>query len=150
MPTLLAVMLLSLSVQSQNIQPVSTEDLIESQRYVFTAQSAQPLRGRQVQLTSIYTLWVSRDTVTADLPFFGRAFAAPLDPDKAGIHFSSTDFTYAVMKRKKGGWDIQIRPKDNRDISQLFLSVFANGNASLQVSSRDRENISYQGYISAH
>jgi len=121
--------------------------LIEAKRYVFIAQSATPMGGRFIQLTSPYDLKVRPDSVISYLPYYGRAYSAPLDPSKGGIQFTSTDFEYTQAARKKGGWEILIKPKDVRDPRQLSLTIGAGGNATLQVVSNDRQAISFNGYI---
>jgi hypothetical protein len=124
------------------------KDMIGAQRYIFKAQSATPSRGgRLVQLSSEYDLTVSKDTVRSYLPYFGRAYSAPIDGRGGGIDFTSINFEYNQKERKKGGWDITIRPKDITDPRELLLTVFDNGSASLRVLSNNREPISFNGYI---
>ena len=48
--------------------------IITGQNYLFTAQSVTPMGGRFRQLTTEYTVKVSKDTVISDLPYFGRSF----------------------------------------------------------------------------
>lgn len=121
---------------------------IQAKSYVFMVQSVSPMRGNMRQLTPEYDLRVSPDSIISWLPYFGRAYSAPVSASEGGIKFTSTNFTYTMMNRNKGGWDIKIKPKDAADINQLFLTVFANGNASLQVISNNREPITFNGYIS--
>ena len=125
----------------------SIADLIKAQNYVFVAQTASPSRGGLRQLDPGYDLVVKKDSVVAFLPYFGRSYNAPTDPTQGGIKFTSTDFEYNLKDRKKGGWDIQIKPKDNKDVRILQLSVFENGSASLIVTSNSRQNISFNGRI---
>jgi|SRR5882757_1320131 len=125
------------------------KNLVDSQNYVFKAQSAMPMSGRTRQLTSDYDLKVTHSQVVSYLPYFGRAYTAPIDPSQGGIQFTSKDFDYSVVARKKGGWDIQIKPKDYRDVQQLSLSISENGYATLQVTSTNRQAISFNGYITA-
>jgi hypothetical protein len=82
-----------------------------------------------------------------DVPYFGRAYTAPMDPTKGGIQFTSTKFEYKETKRKKGGWEILIKPKDTQDVSQMVLTVSETGFASLQVISNNRQPISFSGYV---
>jgi hypothetical protein len=126
---------------------VVTEEMIASKNFVFKAQSALPLGGRSIQLTSDYDLRVSKDTLVSYLPYFGRAFVAPVNPSEGGIRFTSTSFDYRVKERRKGGWEITLLPKDVREVRQLFLNVSKGGYASLQVSSNNRQPITFNGYI---
>ena len=121
--------------------------MIDAHRYTFKAQSVHPTRGRIVQLNSDYDLKVAGDTLRSYLPYFGRAYTAPLDGRGGGIDFLSKNFEYNQKARKKGGWDITIKPKDVSDVREMFLVIFENGNASLRVSSNNRETISYNGYV---
>lgn len=122
------------------------QGIINSKNFVFIAESASPMGGRTIYLTSTYMLRVSKDTLVTDLPYYGRAYSAPINPSEGGIRFTSTDFELNLQAKKKG-WDILINPKDTRDVRQLFLSASANGYASLQVTSNNRQAISFTGYI---
>lgn len=133
--------------KSKPSQEVAIKNLIDNQQYVFYAQSAIPMGGRQRFLTNDYTVDVSKDTVVSYLPFFGRAYAAPINPTEGGIKFTSTKFDYKLTARKKGGWDITIKPKDVHEVQQLTMTIFENGSASLQVTSTNRQPISFNGYI---
>jgi hypothetical protein len=86
------------------------------------------------------------DSIVTYLPYFGRAYVAPVDPTEGGIKFTSTNFSYTA-KQKKDGWEITILPKDTRDVKQMYLSVSTKGYAKLQVISNNRESISYNGYV---
>lgn len=123
------------------------QNLIISKNYVFVAQTVLPLSGRTINLTTPYDVKVSSDTVVSDLPYFGRAFVAPIDPSEGGIHFTSTHFDYNSKERKKGGWDITILPKDAKDVRQMLLTVTESGYGTLQVISNNRQQISYNGYV---
>jgi len=133
---------------TKNDKAAAIKAMVDSMRYVFKAQSAIPTVGGLRQLTPEYDMKVLRDTIISYLPYFGRGYSAPIDPSgDAGIKFTSTRFTYTKTDRKKGGWDIVIKPADAKDIMQLYLTIFDNGYAVLQVSSNSRQPISFNGYI---
>ncbi|GEO07672.1 DUF4251 domain-containing protein [Segetibacter aerophilus] len=125
------------------------ESLVQSKDFVFIAQNAYPATGRNINLTTTYAVRLSSDTVVTDLPYFGRAYVAPMNPSEGGIHFTSTKFSYITKERKKGGWDITILPNDTKDVRQMFLTVSQDGYATLQVLSNNRQNISFNGYITS-
>jgi hypothetical protein len=135
-------------VYAQDEDRASIQKMIESKNFVFKAQTVLPQRGSVRQLTSDYDLRLLGDSVVSFLPFFGRAYVAPIGSSEGGIKFTSTDFSY-VIKNKKKGWDITILPKDTRDVRQLFLNVTESGYARLQVISNNRDGIAYNGYIEA-
>jgi hypothetical protein len=145
---LIAALIVFGSVHAQDSREAAVQKLIDSKNFVFRAQTVLPQRGSSRQLTSEYDLRLLGDSVVSFLPFFGRAYEAPIGQTDGGIKFTSTDFSYNVKKKKKG-WDITIVPKDARDVRQLFLNVSAGGYARLQVLSTNREGIAYNGYIEA-
>lgn len=135
--------------QGNAVRDSSVESMVRYGDFVFQAQTALPMRGRVRYLTSPYDLSVSRDTLEAYLPYFGRAYSAPIDPTKGGIEFTSTRFQYKIVSHKKGRWNILIKPEDVNDVQQLSLSVSGSGYASLQVLSTRRQPISFNGRITA-
>ncbi|MBA4055591.1 MAG: hypothetical protein C0490_12830 [Marivirga sp.] len=137
------------TVTAQDSNETSIQSLIDTKRFVFQVQSVSPARGGLRQLSPGYTLVVLPDTIISELPYFGRAYQATINPSDAGIKFTSTDFQYELKNRKKGGWDIKIRPKDKGKAHQLFLTITTTGRASMRISSSDRESISYNGFVEA-
>jgi hypothetical protein len=134
----------------QTSKAVAMKNLIDSGVYVFRAQSVMPMSGRVRQLTTDdYTLKITREKITSDLPYFGQAYTAPMDPTKTGIQFTSKDFSYTMTPRKKGGWDVVIKPKDYKDVQQMSLNISSAGYASLQVISNSRQAISFNGIVAA-
>ena len=81
-----------------------------------------------------------------EIYFFGRGYVAPLSPSDIDFDFTSTKFTVTTMPAKKG-WNISIKPKDQRSLSELYFRIFDNGSASLTITSNNRSAISYNGYI---
>lgn len=132
---------------SKTGKKASVKEYIDGRNFVFKAQSAMPVGGRTIQLTSEYDLRVNGDTLIVYLPYYGRAYVAPMDPSKGGINFTSTSFDYTVSQGKKGNINIAITPKDNRDVRQMFISTSESGYASLQVTSNNRQAILFNGYI---
>ena len=125
----------------------SVKALVNSRQYVFKAQAALPLSGGLRQLTGGYDMNVSKDTTQANLPYFGRAYVAPADPTQGGIKFTSTQFDYSVLERKKGGWDVTFKIKDVPDVRQMILTISGDGYASLTVYSNNRQAITFNGVI---
>lgn len=122
------------------------EKMLSGKDFVFKAQTALPLRGGSRHLTTDYDLRLSGDSLISYLPYFGRAYTAPMASDENGLQFTSTDFSYTVHKKKKG-WDVTILPRDTREVREMFLSITTSGYGRLQVSSNNRDGISFNGYI---
>lgn len=124
--------------------------IIEARQYTFVAQTATSMGGRSRQLTGEYTLKIHKDSLESDLPYYGRAYSAnPGDLD-GGIRFISTSFTYTIKGTKNGGWFITIIPEDKKKASKMDLSISQGGFGTLQVSSTNRQMISFYGDIRAN
>ncbi|MGC4036547.1 MAG: DUF4251 domain-containing protein [Chitinophagaceae bacterium] len=147
LPGLISLILLFTTSLNAQDKDSALANSVEKKNYVFIAQTAQPSSGSVRQLTSEYRLIVKGDTLKADLPYFGRAYTAPIDPSNGGINFTSTDFDYNLKPKKKGGWSVSFKPKENNDVRQLILDISADGYANLQILSANRESISFRGYV---
>jgi len=125
----------------------TTQELINSKHYTFVAQYAQPLGGRQRALTTEYTLTVHNDSLISYLPYYGQSYTAPINPSDAGMEFTSINFDYTVTPTKNGNYDITIKPKNEDKANQMILNVTSTGYASLQVTSSNRQAISFRGIM---
>lgn len=124
------------------------KSLIDSKNYVFRARLVQPTGGSIRYLTSEYEMSVIGDSIVTYLPYFGRAYSAPINLSQGGIQFTSTDFNYTVESKRKE-WEIVIKPREALDVRELTLRVYKNGSASLMVTSNNRQAISFNGVIEA-
>lgn len=107
------------------------------------------MSGRVRQLETDYTVTITKGKITADLPYFGEAYSAPMDPTESGIQMTSTAFDYSVKPRKKDGWNVMIKPKDDKQVQQIALTISSEGYIGAQVMSRNRQPITFNGIISA-
>lgn len=123
------------------------KNLVDSQRYVFNAQSVQPIGARNRQLTSGFHCTVTPDTISCYLPYFGRAYSANIDPSGGAINFTSTDFDYKIKDNNTGRWDVAIHPRDAPGYQEVTLVIFNNGSATVKVVSNNRQTISFNGFI---
>ena len=128
---------------------INVQQLLNSRNYTFVAQYAQPLGGRQIPLTTEYTLTVKGDSLVSYLPYFGQAYVAPINTSDVGLEFTSTQFDYYITANRKGSYDINIKPKEQAKASQLTLSVTSGGYANLQVLSNNRQAINFRGVMRA-
>ncbi|WP_298741381.1 DUF4251 domain-containing protein [uncultured Chitinophaga sp.] len=145
----LAIGLASTKTMLAQDKKAEIKELIDARSYVFKAQTMLPMGGRSRQLTTDYDLKIAKDSIISYLPYFGRAYTAPIDPSKGGLQFKSKDFEYTIENKRKGGWDIVIRPKDANDVRQMSLMISEEGYGSLQVLSNNRQPITFNGYITA-
>lgn len=152
----------SLHVNAQT-DKATTQRIVEAKNFTFVASSAIPMNnaeinnilsrmpggsGGSINLTgSNYDIRITPDSVIAYLPYYGRAFSAPMNQDDNGYKFTSTKFSYKNSARKKGGWDITIIPQDTKENVRMNLTISVNGYASLVVSSNNKQSITYNGYL---
>jgi hypothetical protein len=124
------------------------EQKIQSSHFTFKAEYAHPISFQPIFLTTPYDLKVSKDTVQAYLPYFGRAYVAPMDPAQGGIEFTCTQFDYNVIKGKHhGNWIVTIKTSlPDRSLS-LNINIWENGSARLTVEDPNRQSISFEGNI---
>lgn len=136
------------SALSRKQSPV-VGDMLNRKQYIFKAQSVTPMSGRLRQLNSDYDVQVNPDKIVSFLPYFGRAFNAVPGATNGGLQFTSTDFTHTLQQGKKGKWMVTMKFRDGGDVSQMVLTAYDNGSAYLQVTSNNRDPISFNGYIAA-
>lgn len=123
------------------------KDMVHSSQFVFVADRMSPMRGGLKNLTSYYAVTLMKDSINCSLPYAGRATQAPMNMTGGGIEFTSSKFSYKIVNKKEGQWNITIKPDDHSDIQQLFFNVYSNGSASLSVTSTHRDQISFSGYL---
>jgi len=133
--------------ERQREQAEKVQKMVELQDYKFVAQRAIPMSMRSVNLTSTYDMRVGNDTISAHLPYYGRAYVAPMDPSEGGVRFESKEFDYRIENAKKGGWIAYISIKDAKRRIEMVLRITTTGSASLSVNDDTRQTISFDGYI---
>ena len=139
--------------ERQAAKAAAIKKMVDGGDYIFKANYANPQGGGQKILNDDYDLRISKDSIIAFLPFYGTAYLAPIPGEtEGGIKFTSTKFVYDSKLRKRGGWEVFIKPKDNnvtdwRDVQQMWLNISENGYATLQVISSNRSSILFDGEI---
>jgi len=134
------------SNQQKQSKSEKIKEIVNAHDFIFTATTVLPMSGKTRILTSAYDLQISKDSIISYLPYFGRAYSAPIDPSKGGIKFTSTQFEYKE-ENKKDGWDVFIKPRDVIEVQQLHLHISSEGYATLQVISTQRQPISFYGEV---
>ena len=161
---MLCLLLTGISCSStQNFQDnAKITALTDGGNFTFMAQRANPMNmdvinilnsfpasnyTRVLELDPGSTINVSAEKITVDLPYFGRMFIASMDPTKNGFDFTSKSFTIDKSKStaKKQVWIINLN--DVQNVQQIFLEILPSGKTTASFNSRDRQAISYDGYI---
>jgi len=140
----------SAAEQKKQDQYNQLKNQIDSRKFRFHALSATSMKGRTRQLTSDYFLKLNIDSLSVDLPYYGRSFTANYPPTDLSIEFKTIQFSYKSDTLKKGGWDITIVPKNESNANKINLSITTSGYCTVRVSSNSREPISYYGTITEY
>lgn len=117
---------------------------IENRTFVVDVDRALPMSGSSRMLTSPYTLTINGDTVKSYLPYFGRAYSVPYGGGE-GLIFDSVVTDYQSSFDKKGKATIEFKTKSKEDQFVYRIYIFPNASASIDVSSVNRQQISFQG-----
>ncbi|HUZ61808.1 MAG TPA: DUF4251 domain-containing protein [Hanamia sp.] len=152
-----ALMLLfgvAVTVKAQNkisvkkeLRSASIPEMISAHEFIFKSYTAIPTKGKPRHLAGRYDINIKKNYLISDLPYFGRVYAPSPYPIKASLDFKSSLFTYLVKLGKNGRWEVTIKPEDNREIQQLFFTIFDDGFATLKASFYTRDAITFHGYI---
>lgn len=146
--SILAACSISILHAQDRLQGRALQKAIERRSLVFHAQNALPLRGGMIQLNDRgYVLKLMPDSLYAYLPYFGRAYSAPLNPTEGGIHLKTGRYRYQ-LSHNKSSWHLALFPSENTTVYRLDLDISSEGYASLQVTPEQRESIGYSGYVS--
>ena len=136
----------STKTTSETISAITRK--VESKDITVTVHYANPLRMRQIILTSEYDLRLKNDSAFAYLPYFGVAYSAPYGSSEGGIKFAEPMNDYAITPNKKSnGWDIRFKIRSKEDVYEIFMNIFNNGSALFSVTSQKRDMISFSGEV---
>lgn len=144
---LLFVAVIPVHAQDKNTIAGISSKGTDIKNFIFTARTATPQSGSFIQLNSPYDFRVSGDTVISYLPYYGRAYTAPLNTSDAGFTFTTTDFTYKTEAKNKGKQETIIEAKVPGDTYKFYFTFYEDGNAQLQVASNNRQSISFAGNV---
>jgi hypothetical protein len=138
----------SLSAQSKKEREQQKQEAVRktiaSEAYKIDVDMALPMSGRNIPLTSLYSLAVRGDSVISYLPYFGRGYTLPYGGGK-GLNFSAPLKDYSMEMNKKGTASIRFGARTDEDVYDFRIKVFSNGSASIDVTMQNRQSISFQG-----
>ncbi len=124
----------------------AVKKLIESENYKIDVNTAMPMHGRSIPLTSSYSLEIRNDSVISYLPYYGRAYSIPYGGGD-GLNFKAVLKEYSMEMDKKGNAVIEFIARNPEDRYEYRVKVFPNGSASIDVNMQNRQSISFQGEL---
>ena len=121
--------------------------VVESGRFQVTMNQAHPMGGRMMSLTPDYTLVLAKDSAISYLPYFGRAYSAPLNSE-GGIKFAELMRDKKIsFNAKKGSYILNFKVQAKEDTYHFLITVWLNGTATVNVTSNNRQGIDFSGEV---
>lgn len=119
---------------------------LEKRRFKVDISTMNPQGYPSRVLTSPYSLEIKGDSLISYLPYMGRAYSVPYGGGK-GLNFVSVINYYNTQMIKDNLTRIEIKTENDEDGFIFTIEVFDNGNATINVNSRNRNTISYNGKL---
>lgn len=135
-----------LKAEKKAKQMEEIREIAESKTFVFKANNANPMRGSTINLTSDYNVKITRDSIFSYLPFFGVAYSVSYGGTDSPMIFNQS-FESCEIESKRNGYLVQVSVKNNSDRLEYSFHISVTGSTSLNVSSLNRQAISYNGYV---
>lgn len=129
-------------LKEQKKEAVKNE--IVSENYKIDVNTALPMRGRNISLSSPYSLEIRNDSVISYLPYYGRAYSIPYDGGN-GLNFKAPLKEYTMKVDKKGDARIKFSARSPEDVFEYSIRVFSNGSVSINVNMQNRQAIGFMG-----
>jgi hypothetical protein len=117
---------------------------LNDRHYVIAIDRMIPMRGSSKNVSYGYSVEVRNDSLISYLPYFGQAYNVPYGGGK-GLNFSAPISSYQEFQKKSDRRSIEIGLTNEEDTYVYMIDVFDNGSASVHVTARQRESISYSG-----
>jgi len=127
------------------------EELVESGKFLITADRAFPTGGPSVNLISRPNkVEFKGDNAKGDLAYFGKAHNASVaySADGGGIKFDG-EMTNKQIKVKKKNIILSFKIKAPGEQYICSLTISPSGSATLSINSNNKSSISYNGAVTA-
>ena len=122
------------------------KERLEARSFRVDVDRMLPVRGGSQVLTSPYSVTVDGKRLLSHLPYMGVAYNVPYGGGKV-LGFESDIASYREAINGPDSRKIIITTDNGEDFLTYTLIVFTNGKASIDVMSRNREPISFQGAL---
>ena len=123
----------------------SIQKMLDERSYQIDVYYMIPMRGGSKSVTT-YSITVDGSVIDSHLPYMGDAHNIPYGGGK-GLNFNEEIASYEDQGVKKDCHTIVINVKNEEDTYVYTLGIFDNGEVSIHVNSRNRDDISYLGRI---
>ena len=124
----------------------AVKEIIVSENYKITVNTAIPMSGRSVHLTSPYSISIQNDSIISYLPYYGRAYSIPYGGGD-GLNFKAPILEYTMKTTKRGSADIKFTARSPEDKFDFRVTVSESGYANIQVMMQNRQSITFYGSL---
>ena len=124
-------------------------DLLASQNFEFIANTMFPMGQPSKNLVGDgYSVTFSPEKIVSDLPYYGVAHRGMGVGRDKGMRFEGEPIDFAIT-RSKNEYRATAVVKNDTDSFFITVEVSNSGYATLNIDSKNRETISYQGEVRA-
>jgi hypothetical protein len=124
------------------------KNLITEKRFVFVPTHAMPLGGGSIFLSHSFEAEIKGDTLISYLPFYGVAYRVEYGGRNGGFDFTQPLEEYTSEQDDKG-YQVNLEVKNKMDYLTYNFQISELGYATLNVTSTNRQAISFYGHIEA-
>ena len=127
------------------------QKLVDSQQFQIDIDRVYPQNGMDMsRFNPTGKITIMDSIAKGELPFFGRAYTAPLAGDN-GIEFDDLikeSSSKVVKKRKITAVEYKFSVPRKNDIYEFTISIASNSKCTVTLNSNNKSHISYSGTIS--
>ena len=132
--------------QKKELKAQEIKQLVQSKHFIFKANALTTTGGFYKNLTSEYDLIINTDSISIDLPYWGRVYMTRID-DIGGFHFKEKVNELDIQDRGKKGYQLTFTLDNKGDNYFFSMDISRLGYANLRISSTRRSLITYDGVI---
>lgn len=134
--------------EKQEQKRIEIKNLLENRTFVFEPTHAMPLGGGSIFLSYSFDAEIKGDTLMSYLPFYGVAYRV-----EYGARNSAFDFTQPIeefnLEEISNGYRVNLEVKNKMDYLTYNFQISELGYATLNITSTNRQAISFYGQIKA-
>jgi hypothetical protein len=130
--------------EEKSAKEAALRDAINKREYAVDVNHMIPMKGSSKHLSSPYSVTVKGDELVSYLPYFGEAYNIPYGGGK-GLNFKAKINSYNFIYDNKGKAVIELETKNEEGQYKYHIEIFPNGSASVNVTSYNRQPISFLG-----
>lgn len=122
------------------------DSLITKRHLTIEINTMHPMGGGDIPVGTDFSLEIRGDSVISRLPYFGKAYTAPIGNGNA-FNFEQRHRGIEITKKNDGTALMLFETKTEEDTFRFRVEIYNNGRAFIHVTSQRRQPISYVGEV---